>query len=177
MTEQAKTQASEIFRHGKIQSDAWAYVSDDETLPKAGKHIFSLERLKQDYAALKETDLTIGAVIRPGEKAEDLKDYLDVLELVAVDFPSFADGRGFSAARILREKLAYSGEVRAVGPFILDQIGFMTRCGIDSFALDNPRLRADLEAGNLNEVTVYSQPVVTRKEAPAGTRPWMRRAQ
>ncbi|MES0871025.1 DUF934 domain-containing protein [Pseudovibrio sp. SCP19] len=174
MTTELK-QTTEIFKNDKIVADDWAYIADDEALPTEGKLIFSLERFLKEEQQLKQTNLTLGVVLRAGEKAEELSDHLEALELVAVDFPSFADGRGFSAARILRDGLRYGGEIRAVGPFILDQIGFMLRVGINSFALDNPRLRADLEAGNLNEVTAYTQPVFARKEAPAGTRPWARR--
>ncbi|KZL09483.1 hypothetical protein PsAD2_04085 [Pseudovibrio axinellae] len=172
-TELNKT--AEVFKDGKIETDVWRYITDDEELPANGKLIFSLERFLQKEQELKKTNTVLGVVLRAGEKAEALKDHLDTLELVAVDFPSFADGRSFSAARILRDTLGYAGEIRAVGPFILDQIGFMARCGINSYALDNPRLKADLVAGNLNEVTAYTQPVFARKEAPAGTRPWARR--
>ncbi len=168
-------QITEIFKDNKIVADDWAYIANDEALPADGKFIFSLDRFLKEEQQLKESNLTLGVVLRAGEKAEELSSHLKALQLIAVDFPSFADGRGFSAARILRDGLHYTGEIRAVGPFILDQIGFMLRVGINSFALDNPRLRADLESGNLNEVTAYTQPVFTRKEAPAGTRPWARR--
>ena len=168
-------ETTEIFKENKIIADDWSYIEDDADLPTEGKFIFSLERFLKEEQQLKQSGLTLGVVLRAGEKAEELSDHLEALELVAVDFPSFADGRGFSAARILRDGLCYTGEIRAVGPFILDQIGFMLRVGINSFALDNPRLRSDLEAGNLNEVTAYTQPVFARKEAPAGTRPWVRR--
>ncbi|SDR16135.1 DUF934 domain-containing protein [Pseudovibrio sp. Tun.PSC04-5.I4] len=169
------TKPAEVYKDGKILPDCWSYIADDEVLPREGKLILSLPRFLAEQQELKQSNLSLGVVLRAGEKAEELASYLDVLELVAVDFPSFADGRSFSAARILRDSLGFGGEIRAVGPFILDQIGFMARCGITSYALDNPRLRADLEAGNLNEVTAYTQPVFARKEAPAGTRPWTRR--
>ncbi len=174
MTEELK-KTHEVYKGGKIVPDDWSYIADEDPLPEEGKLIFSLERFLKEEQGLKKTNLSLGVVLRAGEKAEELADHIEALELIAVDFPSFSDGRGFSAARILRDGLHYGGEVRAVGPFILDQIGFMMRVGISSFALDNPRLRADLEAGNLNQVTAYTQPVFARKEAPAGTRPWQRR--
>ncbi len=172
-TELKKT--TEIFRNNKIVPDDWAYITEEEALPAEGKWIFSLGRFLKEEQELKKRSLSLGVILRAGDKAEKLSDHIEALELIAVDFPAFADGRGFSAARILRDGLHYGGEIRAVGPFILDQIGFMLRVGINSFALDNSRLRADLEAGNLNEVTAYTQPAFARKEAPAGTRPWARR--
>lgn len=75
--------------------------------------------------------------IEPGDDARDLLPWLDRLSLVEVNFPSFSDGRGYSAARILREH-GYEGELRAVGDVLLDQISHMRRCGFDAFAPDVP---------------------------------------
>jgi uncharacterized protein (DUF934 family) len=75
--------------------------------------------------------------IEPGEDARELLPYLTRLSLVEVNFPVFGDGRGYSAARILREA-GYSGELRAVGDVLVDQIAHMRRCGFDSFASDTP---------------------------------------
>lgn len=71
--------------------------------------------------------------LEPGDDARDLLPHLDRLRLVEINFPGFGDGRGYSAARILREA-GYTGELRAVGDVLVDQIGFMRRCGFDAFA-------------------------------------------
>ena len=71
--------------------------------------------------------------IEPGDDARELLPYLDRLKLVEVNFPAFTDGRGYSAARILREA-GYTGELRAVGDVLVDQLFAMRRCGFDSFA-------------------------------------------
>ena len=73
--------------------------------------------------------------IEPGDDARLLLPFLDRLALVEVNFPSFGDGRGYSAARILREA-GYTGELRAVGQVLIDQLSHMRRCGFDSFAPD-----------------------------------------
>jgi uncharacterized protein (DUF934 family) len=70
--------------------------------------------------------------IEAGEDARELLPHLDRLSLVEVNFPAFGDGRGYSAARILREA-GYAGELRAVGDVLVDQIVAMRRCGFDSF--------------------------------------------
>lgn len=82
-------------------------------------------------------DQTNAAAVRlePGDDARDLLSHLARLKLVEINFPTFGDGRGYSAARILREA-GYDGELRAVGDVLVDQIGGMRRCGFDSFAPD-----------------------------------------
>ena len=71
--------------------------------------------------------------IEPGDNARDLLPHLDRLALVEVNFPTYGDGRGYSSARILREA-GYTGELRAVGDVLLDQLSHMRRCGFDAFA-------------------------------------------
>lgn len=83
--------------------------------------------------------------IEPGDDARALLPHLDRIRLVEVNFPAFGDGRGYSAARILREH-GYTGELRAVGDVLVDQIAYLRRCGFDSFAPDRALDAADVEA-------------------------------
>ncbi len=71
--------------------------------------------------------------VEPGDDTRALLPHLARIALVEVNFPAFTDGRGMSAARILREA-GYTGELRAVGDVLVDQLAFMRRCGFDSFA-------------------------------------------
>jgi uncharacterized protein (DUF934 family) len=96
--------------------------------------------------------------IEPGDDARALIGQLDRLRLVEVNFPSFGDGRGYSSARILREA-GYTGELRAVGEVLVDQIGHMRRCGFDSFAPATPLDEADVAAAFATWPEVY-QPTV-----------------
>ena len=73
--------------------------------------------------------------IEPGDDTRDLLPHLDRIALIEVNFPAFTDGRGYSAARILREA-GYAGELRAVGDVLVDQLTFMRRCGFDAFQPD-----------------------------------------
>jgi uncharacterized protein (DUF934 family) len=75
----------------------------------------------------------VGVVVAPGEDVESLAYDLPSIALVALEFAKFRDGRPYSSARILRERLGYTGEVRAVGDVLLEQAGFMVRCGFDAF--------------------------------------------
>ena len=83
--------------------------------------------------------------LEPGDEARDLLPHLDRLRLIEVNFPVFGDGRGYSSARILREA-GYTGELRAVGEVLVDQIAFMRRCGFDAFAPEAPIDPADAQA-------------------------------
>lgn len=106
--------------------------------------------------------------IEPGDDARELIPFLERLRLVEVNFPVFGDGRGYSAARILREA-GYAGELRAVGDVLVDQIAFMRRCGFDAFAPDAALNPADVEAAfsRWNEVyqatTDGRQPIWARR--------------
>ena len=75
--------------------------------------------------------------LEAGEDARALIPQLGQLALVEVSFPTFRDGRGYSAARVLREA-GYTGELRAAGDVLVDQLPLMRRCGFDSFAPEAP---------------------------------------
>jgi uncharacterized protein (DUF934 family) len=92
--------------------------------------------------------------LEPGDLARDLIPHLDRLRLVEINFPSFGDGRGYTAARVLREA-GYTGELRAVGDVLVDQIAFMRRCGFDAFAPEIPLDPADAEAALTRFADVY----------------------
>lgn len=86
--------------------------------------------------------------IEAGDDARALLPYLERVALVEVSFPTFRDGRGYSAARILREG-GYAGELRAAGDVLVDQVPLMRRCGFDSFAPQAP-IDADVLKASLD---------------------------
>jgi uncharacterized protein (DUF934 family) len=83
--------------------------------------------------------------LEPDEDARALIPHLGRLALIEVAFPKFRDGRGYSSARILREA-GYTGELRAQGDVLVDQIAYMKRCGFDSFAPEKSLNPVDVEA-------------------------------
>ena len=101
-------------------------------------------------------DQTNAAAVRiePGDDARDLLPHLDRIKLVEVNFPVFGDGRGYSAARILREA-GYTGELRALGDVLVDQLAYLRRCGFDSFAPERELNHADAEAALDRYAEVY----------------------
>lgn len=94
--------------------------------------------------------------LEPDEDARALLPYLDRLALVEIAFPGYRDGRGYSAARILREA-GYRGELRAQGDVLVDQIAFMRRCGFDSFAPEKPLDPAVVDASLARYDHVYQK--------------------
>jgi uncharacterized protein (DUF934 family) len=92
--------------------------------------------------------------VEPGDDARELIPHLERIRLVEVNFPVFTDGRGHSAARILREA-GYAGELRAVGDIIVDQLPALRRCGFDSFAPEVAMDPADAEAAFARWPHVY----------------------
>ena len=99
--------------------------------------------------------------IEPGDNARKLLPFLDRLALVEINFPSFADGRGYSAARILREA-GYTGELRAVGDVLIDQLSHMRRCGFDAFAPDKPLNEEDAKRAFATWENVYQHAADSR---------------
>lgn len=83
--------------------------------------------------------------IEPGDDALELVEHLDRIKLVEVNFPSFMDGRGYTSARVLREA-GYTGELRAIGDVLVDQLSHLRRCGFDAFAPDVAFDEADAKA-------------------------------
>ena len=106
--------------------------------------------------------------IEPADDARNLLPHLDRIALVEVAFPAFRDGRGYSSARILREA-GYTGELRAEGDVLTDQVPLMVRCGFDSFA---PRAPIDAEAVNR---AVNRFPHVYQAAADANAPVWKHR--
>lgn len=77
----------------------------------------------------------VGIVLMPTDDPLTLAGHLEGLAMIAVEFAKFSDGRGYSIATLLRSRLGFKGEIRAVGDVLIDQLFAMARCGIDSFAL------------------------------------------
>jgi uncharacterized protein (DUF934 family) len=89
---------------------------------------------------LENPDLVIGNAqagvwLESDQGPEKLEPFIEKLALIAINFPKFADGRGYSYARILRDRFNFQGELRAIGDVLHDQLFYLKRCGFDSFAV------------------------------------------
>ena len=101
-----------------------------------GKFIvpLSLWLVQRELLATRAAAGEIGVWIAPDERPETLKDDLAKLAVIAVDFPKFTDGRGYSIAYNLRTRLGWTGELRAIGDVLRDQLFSMQRVGFDAYA-------------------------------------------
>ena len=109
-----------LIKRGAIVEDNWQ------------GRLLSLEKLNQ----LDALEGSIGVVLEPDQPPSAIGQDLAGIELVAINFPLFMDGRGFSYARELRE-LGFEGEIRATGQFIRDQLYYLSRCGFDAFQFED----------------------------------------
>ena len=166
--------AGTIWRDGAFRRDAWIRVADGEPLPDAPV-ILTKKRWLAELDALTSHNTPLGLHLDAGERVDDIADDVARFALIALAFPKFSDGRAFSTARLLRDKHGYSGEMRAVGNVLADQIPFMRRVGFDAFEVTHAPTRRALEEGRIAEVTLHYQPAGA-PEPPAATRPWLRRS-
>lgn len=163
-----------LFKDGAFVADPWrGWAEGDEPDAVRYTHVPVTVFLANREAFLASPH-PLGLQVNPGEKVEDVAEDLGRFSSIAINFPAFTDGRGYSSARLLRERFGYEGEIRAIGDVLTDQIPFMRRCGINAFVVVNKPTRAALEKGDLAEVSRYYQPVGARVEVPAGTRPFLR---
>ena len=166
-----------LWRRGAFAENVWSFLTDDAPVPAEGPVVVSLRRWLSDGAALKARTSPVGVAVEAGAEAQTHLADLAGRPLVALAFAKFADGRGFSYARILRDRFGFTGELRAIGDVLLDEIPLMLRCGFDSFEVTNPSALDALNAGRLSAPTIYYQPGSGSGEAPAGPRPWLRKSE
>ncbi len=122
-----------LLKEGALIDDTWMHVDDETALPATGGVIVSLERWLADADSLRGRNTPVGVLLKSGQSPAQLLDGLDDLDLVALDFPAYTDGRSYSAARLLRQRYGFDGEIRAVGNVLRDQYAAMLRCGFDAF--------------------------------------------
>lgn len=137
-----------LERTGQISDDPWIAVGDDEDLPTQGDVIVCHGRLPLDIPG------RVGITLSNDLDVGGLDLHLDGLSLIVLNFPSFADGRAYSQARTLRQVLNYSGELRAAGHLLPDQLGFMVEVGFDSFDLQTDRFPVERWTEALEAVTL-----------------------
>ncbi|WJF89564.1 DUF934 domain-containing protein [Paraburkholderia bonniea] len=133
-----------IIKNRAIVADHWNVIraAEDGTLPDVealppGPVLVPLALWLAQREALGATRAAaeLGVWLEPDSEPADLAGDFDRIALIAVDFPVFRDGRGYSIARLLRERYGYTGEIRAIGDVLRDQLNYLARCGFDAFAV------------------------------------------
>jgi uncharacterized protein (DUF934 family) len=138
-----------IIKNGQIVDDPWQIVrlegeqtAESIFLPDQPSLLplaVWLARKDEILAGKTQTGVWLDSSEGPEAIAGDLEHFA----VIGVNFPKFTDGRGYSSARLLRDRYSYRGEIRAIGDVLQDQLFYMKRCGIDAYAL---RQDKDIEA-------------------------------
>jgi uncharacterized protein (DUF934 family) len=160
-----------ILRHGELVADDWTMTEDGRTEiePDGGQVIVTLARWRAERAGLIARHAAVGVLVPNTADIEAVYPEIADRPVVALQFPAFADGRALSQAVVLRKRLGFRGELRAVGDVIRDLVFWLGRCGFDSIV---PRKDQNLEACReaLHEIRVAYQ-AAADEHAPV----WMRR--
>jgi len=132
---------SNVIKNNAVIEDTWLLIREQVSLSELpqGYIIVSLAVWQANKTALLARGNT-GVWLDSTDDPNALRDDLAALPIIAINFPTFMDGRGYSSARILRDHFKYEGEIRAFGDVLRDQLFYMKRCGFDAFVLrDNDR--------------------------------------
>jgi uncharacterized protein (DUF934 family) len=143
-----------VILDGKIVDDLWTLIPEDSeteasTLP-SGNIIVPLSLWLNKSSLQERSD--VGVWLANDIDLTSIEADLSNLPLIAIDFPGFMDGRGFSLARLIRERYQFKGEVRAIGHIIRDQLCYLKRCGFNAFSFGE---NVDIESAlsSLNDFT------------------------
>ncbi len=128
---------AQIIRHGSVKQDNWQLLEQESigALPFSGDIIVPFGLWTSQREALSFRLGRVGVWLETDADPAALAPDLHRLGAIAVRFAGFADGRGYTLARLLRERYAYHGELRAIGDVLRDQLYYLSRCGFDVFAL------------------------------------------
>jgi uncharacterized protein (DUF934 family) len=122
-----------LIRDGRLVPDPFTNVSGLEQLPAGVPLIVSFEQWQAHRDALLAGGQPLGLRLNSDQPPQLVATDLPHFTVIALDFPKFRDGRAYTHARMLRERFGFSGEVRAVGDLLQEQLHFMQRCGFDAF--------------------------------------------
>ena len=146
-----------LVKGGQIIDDAFAHVADEAELPAESAVLVTAKRFLGDPAAILQRAGKVGVIWPNNRDVDDLVPHLERLAVVALVFPTFRDGRAYSQARLLRERFAWRGELRATGQVLRDQFVFMLRAGFDSFEVKK-QSDAEAFAQTVKRYSVFYQP-------------------
>ncbi|MCY1206471.1 hypothetical protein D9M72_180420 [compost metagenome] len=144
-----------------VDGQAQLMVNDPWTLVREAGDALPAGPLILPLALWRERDGRDGLLLQPDDEVEPLASLLsESLPLIAVEFPSFRDGRGYSQAYLLRVRLGWRGELRAVGDVLRDQLSHMRQCGFDAFAVREDKSAEDALKGLAGLSVLYGRSVI-----------------
>ncbi len=138
--------SNQIIRKRAIVTDDFVSILDDAEIPADIQPIVTLARYQKQGGELAERFARLGVRVPSDKLPQDIPQPTR-LALIAIEFPKFTDGRGYSVGRMLRDRYGFTGELRAVGWVLRDNLYYMERCGFDAFELKPGKpLESALEA-------------------------------
>jgi uncharacterized protein (DUF934 family) len=152
-----------LIKNGALVDDPFVYVAETDQLPPEGPVIVHLEQWQAARDALLARGAPVGVKLKSDQPPDLIAEDLGALEVVALEFPAFRDGRAYSYARLLRDRYGFQGQIRAVGDVLMEQLHFMLRTGFDAFELDSDDPLADYRTA-LEEFSVWYQPAADGRE-------------
>jgi uncharacterized protein (DUF934 family) len=155
-----------LVKNGKAVDDDFSLVTADAPWPETGGLLVSLELWQANREALLASGRPLGLKLRSDEHPDAVSADLGQFAVIALEFPVFRDGRAYSYARLLR-RAGFSGELRAVGEVLLDQLHYMQRVGFDAFDIATADPVAAYRQAQ-SEYSVWYQPA-------GDDRPWASR--
>ncbi|MEE8664380.1 MAG: DUF934 domain-containing protein [Acetobacter sp.] len=161
-----------LLEKGHVIADRWQIVTDDAAIPENGPVLVPAPRLSEALGRTSKDE--VGVILTPDMEVATLRPAIDRLSLIALTFPVFRDGRGFSQARALREHLHFKGDIRATGHILPDQYDMLLRCGVTTVSVADD---ADITFWQkaMDRYTVASQPsILDEKSEGHGLRRFMK---
>jgi uncharacterized protein (DUF934 family) len=158
----------QIIKDREIVEDNWTHL-DDEAQLVDGNITVSLARWQEQHETLTQHKGELGLRLEGADPVEEIVPDLANFSMIALNFPAFVDGRSYSIARLLRDRYNYTGEIRAQGDVLHDQLFKMEQCGFNSFELVNEnRLTKALDAfdvfsENYQTTVLRPQPLYRRR--------------
>lgn len=145
-----------LIKDGVQVSDQWISVPDDAPVQADIPTIITYQRFLNERETLLRSQAELGVHLDSADDVTALREDLDRIRVVVLSFPKFTDGRSYSAARLLRQRYGYQGEVRATGNVLYDQYAFMRRAGFDAFQVKDGS-EARFFAAKLKDFSHYYQ--------------------
>ena len=154
-----------LLKNNAAIDDPFTDVSGQETIPTGGAILVDLDQWQAHREQLLQRTDPVGVRLRSDQPPHMIAGDLDSLALVALEFPVFRDGRAYSYARLLREQYRFTGEIRAVGDVLLEQLHFMERTGFNAFELESDDPLGDLQIASADFDVWYQPAADGRKSA------------
>ncbi len=146
-----------LIKYREVIADAWRLLKEEAETVQLHEGFWILPLALYKNMSEEGQDMgRFGFWLKNDVSLDEVKPFIKDVQVIAIEFPTFTDGRGFSLARSLRDRYDYAGELRAFGYFLPDQLYYMNRCGFDAFSLADD-ISDDDVAAMLNRFNDFSE--------------------